>query len=107
MLTKSDKALGRIDIERFNSMSGRYSDEYQNLKERLETLNIQIQSIQQSEINTELFINTIKKYSDLKELTLPILSELVDKVVVSEREKRGKNIFQRVDIHYRFVGFID
>ena len=48
------------------------------------------------------------KYTDLTELTAPLLNELIEKIVVHEgvRDDSG-NRTQEVDIYYRFVGMID
>lgn len=45
----------------------------------------------------------VQEYTDMKELTKPILNDLIDKVVVLDAEKVGGKRVQRIDIHYRFV----
>ncbi|WP_234032668.1 DUF4368 domain-containing protein [Paenibacillus faecalis] len=42
----------------------------------------------------------------MKELTKPILNELIDKVIIFDAEKVGGKRMQRIDIYYRFVGLI-
>lgn len=42
----------------------------------------------------------------MKELTKPVLNELIDKVVVYDAEKINGKRVQRIDIYYRFVGLI-
>lgn len=50
----------------------------------------------------------IRKYTNLTELTAPLLNELIDKIVVHEatKDENGKRV-QDIDIYYRFVGMID
>ncbi len=50
----------------------------------------------------------IRKYTDLTELTAPLLNELIEKIVVHEGVKDDSgNRTQEVDIYYRFLGMID
>jgi site-specific DNA recombinase len=48
----------------------------------------------------------VREHTDMKELTKPVLNELIDKVVVFNAEKVNGKREQRIDIHYRFVGLI-
>ncbi len=48
----------------------------------------------------------MREYTDIQELTNPILNELIDKVVVFDAEKARGDRVQRIDIYYRFVGLI-
>jgi len=40
----------------------------------------------------------------IEQLTRELLGELIEKIVIHEREQNGKEIRQTVEIHYRFVG---
>ena len=44
---------------------------------------------------------------EMDTLTAPLLTELIDRIEVSEVEGKGKNRTQRIVIHYRFVGVIE
>ncbi|MNR43996.1 hypothetical protein D3C85_1626820 [compost metagenome] len=48
----------------------------------------------------------VREYTDMKELTKPILNELIDKVVVFDAEKVNGKRVQCIDIYYRFVGLL-
>lgn len=50
----------------------------------------------------------IKQYTNLTELTAPLLNALIEKIVVHEAVKSADGIReQEIEIFYRFVGKID
>ena len=55
-----------------------------------------------------LWVDLISKYSEINELTAPLLNELIDKIVVHEKriDADGKPT-RDIEIYYRFVGRID
>lgn len=48
----------------------------------------------------------IEKYTDIEELTVPIINEYIEKVVVHEATggRRGKDRKQQVDVYFNFIG---
>jgi len=60
-------------------------------------------------IDTQLFIEQIRKYGEAKELTRAMLLSLVDRIEVHEPtgDRRTKNRQQKLVFHYRFVGPLD
>lgn len=56
--------------------------------------------------NTTQLLEWVREYTAMKELTKPILNELIDKVVMYDAEKINGKRVQRIDIYYRFVGLI-
>ncbi len=48
----------------------------------------------------------IEKYTDMEELTVPMINEYVEKVVVHEstRGRKGKDRKQQVDVYFNFIG---
>ena len=64
-----DNVAGRITDERFSMMSKTYEDEQAQLKVEIQTLQQEIE-IQERQIeNLEQFIQRVRKYEDLDELT--------------------------------------
>ena len=50
----------------------------------------------------------MKQYTDLQELTAPLLNALISKIVVHHPQKvEGGTMEQEIEIFYRFVGKID
>lgn len=99
-----DRALEKITEERYLSMNSSYENEYNELKERQNVLTQQIENIETTECNAETFTNLIEKYLNITELNARILNELIDKIVVHEKEIINGEKFQMVEIYYKFVG---
>ncbi|MNI65055.1 hypothetical protein D3C73_1205380 [compost metagenome] len=87
-------------------LSRDFTTEQVQLKERLKLLEEQLQQAESKRENTTRFLELVREYTDMKELTKPILNELIDRVVVYDAEKVGGKRVQRIDIYYRFVGLI-
>ena len=101
-------ATGRISDERFMTLSIGYEEEQRELKSKLEELASVIQAADDKSRNTDRFLRVARKYEDLRELTPTILRELIEKIVVFEREKvNGKKGRQKIQIYYNFIGSID
>lgn len=101
-----DRALEKITEERYLSMNGNYENEYNELKKRQNVLTQQIDVIETTECNAETFTNLIEKYLNITELNARILNELIDKIVVHEKEIINGEKYQMVEIYYKFVGSI-
>ena len=72
------------------------------------TLKEKLLQTEQNRQGAERWIGLIRKYTDLAELTAPLLNELIDKIVVHEatKDENGSRL-QEIEIFYRFVGKID
>lgn len=101
-----DRALEKITEERYLSMNGSYENEYNELKERQNVLTQQIKKIETTECNAETFTNLIEKYLNITELNARILNELIEKIVVHEKEIIDGEKYQMVEIYYKFVGLV-
>lgn len=101
-----DRALEKITEERYLSMNGSYENEYNELKERQNVLTQQISKIETTECNAETFTNLIEKYLNITELNARILNELIEKIVVHEKEIINGEKYQMVEIYYKFVGIL-
>ena len=83
-----DNALGKITDEQYTALSRDFTAEQVQLKERLKLLDDQLQQAESMQENTTRFLERVREYTDMKELTKPILNELIDKVVVWCREDK-------------------
>ena len=64
-----DNVSGKISDERFTMMSRRYEDEQCRLKAEAEVLRQEIETQEQQNQNLDSFIQKIRKYTELTELT--------------------------------------
>jgi septal ring factor EnvC (AmiA/AmiB activator) len=97
-------ALGGISNERFYTLSSEYEAEQNALKAQLAQTKERITKARESEENIERFAELIDKYVDLRELNAPILNELIEEIVVHQRETVDGQMTQQVDIYYKFIG---
>ena len=103
-----DRANEKISEYNFSMLSQKYQSEQTELTEKCNTLQTEIEKSEQSVDDAQHWIDLIVKYTELSELTAPLLNELIEKIVVHEAEKdEYGNRIQEVEIYYRFIGKIE
>ena len=105
--TYEDNTSGKLSDERFMMITKRFDDEQLTLKKKISTLQAEIDTEEKHKHSAASFLRTVKKYTDIQELTPVILNELVEKIVVHQAQGVGKNRSQQLEIHYNFVGILD
>jgi len=88
-------------------LSKRYDEEQLVLKKKIAALQAEIDADEKHKQSAASFLRTVRKYTDIQELTPVIVNELVEKIVVHQAQGVGKNRTQQLDIHYNFVGVLD
>ena len=78
---------GRITDEKFSMMSKTYEDEQAQLKEEIQTLRQEIEVQERQIENLEQFIQRVRKYEDLDELTPYALRELVKAIYIEAPDR--------------------
>ena len=103
-----DNVLGRISDERYESMSQNYESEQAEIRRAVPELKSRLEELQKQSDSADMFINVIRKYTIVDKLDAAILNELIDKIVVHQKEQtEDGHIFQQIEIFYRFVGKLD
>ncbi|GAA6396769.1 DUF4368 domain-containing protein [Solibaculum mannosilyticum] len=102
-----EKILGNLTEERFHKLSEKYEDEQSELSQRIRYLKKIVAEEQNHEMNAEGFLQLVRKYTDIKELTPEILHEFIDKIVVHHREVQFGKTVQKVEIYYRMIGKVE
>ena len=97
-----DNVLGRISDERFAMMSAGYEEEQAKLKATVAELTTLIDGADQKSSDVTAFLDVIKQYEHITELTPKIMHELIDKIEVHEADKSSGKRIQDIVIHYRF-----
>lgn len=103
-----DWAAERITEYNFKVLSEKYQTEQAEVLEKIERLQAELDTEQQTVVNIDQWIDLIQHYAHPEELTAEMLNALIEKIVVHEKtvgEDGEKE--QTVDIYYRFVGKID
>ena len=101
-----DNANGKLSDERYAMMSATYENEQTELKAEVKKLQEEIKVQEQKIQNLEVFIQRVKKYTTLKELTPYALRELVKGIYVEAPDKSSGKRKQKAHIEYDLVGFI-
>lgn len=102
-----DNANGKISDERFEKMANGYEAEQEKLKLAISELSYALNEQQEQSDNGKRFLNIVKRYTQITELTTEILHEFIDKILVYAPDKSSGRRVVRVDIYYNFVGAID
>ncbi len=103
-----DRAQGTITDRTFNMVIGKYQTEQEQLEEKIKDCRKKLDNATYQSDGAEKWIKLIRKYTELTELTAPLLNELIEKIIVheAEKQKNGERL-QEIEIFYRFVGKID
>lgn len=88
-------------------MASAYEREQEALKVQCEALSAEIGRGEEVYKNVERFLPLIRTYTDIMELNAHILNELIEKIVVHEKQVDRDGVkSQEVDIYYKFIGYI-
>ena len=68
-------------------LSGKYEEEQFELKAQIKNMKRIVAEEKKHELNADGFLKIVRKYSKIEELTLDILQEFIDKIVVHHREE--------------------
>ena len=101
-----DNIYGKISDDRFRNLSFNYDKEQQELKIKIEQLSKDIENTEKKDTDITKFISNVKKYTEITKLSSEILNELIEKIVIHQKEKVNGKKTQEIDIYYRGVGII-
>ena len=87
-------------------MSQSYEQEQRELKERTYFLRQELSKAKEQSDNVMRFMRSVRKYTEIIELTPEIVREFVQKVVVYQAEKINGRRMQRIDLYFNDVGQI-
>lgn len=99
-----DNLLGKISDERFVKLSQSYEEEQKQLQISISDLTEKLAKQQEDSLNISKFMTRISKYTELPKLTVEIVNELIDKIVIQKPTGTKRNRIIQVDIYYNFIG---
>ena len=102
-----DMVKGALTMERFTKMSAAYEQEQKELEVSTAKLRETVEACEQLKTNVKDFLKLVKSYTEPNQLTPEILHMFVEKIMVHEPERVNGRRFQKIDIHYNFVGQLD
>ena len=97
-----DNVSGKISDDRFEMMSKGYESEQAELRVKVSELSTAIEVKEQKSADTSQFLEIVRKYTKITELTPEIMHELIEKIVIHAPDKSSGHRVQQIDIYYRF-----
>ncbi|MCD8157716.1 MAG: DUF4368 domain-containing protein [Clostridiales bacterium] len=100
-----DNALGKLSEKRYQLLDSQYGAEQASLDNEIQELKDEIEKSEDNRYSASKFIALVKKYQDFEELTTPMLIEFIDKILVHERQYKGRiDSPQTIEIYFNFIG---
>lgn len=99
-------AEGKISERNFLAMSEKYEIEQSELESKIATIKEELETEEETNENAKNWVEQIKGYADITELTAPLLNALIDRITVTEAEIIDGQRLQTVNIYYKFIGCI-
>lgn len=102
-----DGISGRLSEERYEKLSADYEAEQKDLRDRIADLQTELTAEEQQAEDTGQFLATVRKYTDIRELTPTILNEFISKIIIHAPDKSSGKRKQKVEIVYNGVGILN
>ena len=100
-----DNALGKLSDKRYAKLESQYSKEQTALDNEIINLQNLVSGEESSPLSAGKFISLVRKYRDFEELTNTMLNEFIYKILVHERDYKGRpNSPQTIEIYFNFIG---
>lgn len=100
-----DNALGRLSDQQFTFMVSGYDDEKAALVEKIRGLEKEVSTVTERRDDVGRFVQIVRKYTDVQELSYEIVHEFIDRILVYELDKDTNT--RKIEIYYSFVGQVD
>ena len=101
-----DKVAGQITAEMFTKLSAKYIAEQEEQSAALKVAQKELVALEAKKTDTTKFIDLVRKYSQITELTPQILNEFIDKVTVHQAVKVDGKRRQDIEVYFNGVGQI-
>ncbi|MFR4632890.1 MAG: DUF4368 domain-containing protein [Blautia faecis] len=100
-----DNILGKLSDSRYATLDAQYEKEQSELTSEISVLEKAVKSYEKHEKDADRFIALIDKYENFDKLTIAMLNEFIEKILVHERDRKGSiQTTQEVEIYFNFVG---
>ena len=96
-----------LSDERFMKLSQGYEAEQKELQAEIESLRMELSQEEKQSVNVKSFLFTVKKYTEIPELTPEIVHEFIDRIIVHEADKSSGKRIQEIEIIYNHIGVFD
>ena len=88
-------------------LSAEYEFEQKELQSEVVRLEAEVTAGEEKAVNVGQFLATVKRYTDIAELTPTIVNEFISKIIIHAPDKSSGKRTQQVDIYYNAVGIVN
>ena len=100
-----DNILGKLPDSRYATLDAQYGKEQAELTEEISSLEASLSAFEKNKKSAESFISLIDKYQSFDNLTIAMLNEFINKILVHERDRKGsRDTMQEIEVYFNFVG---
>jgi hypothetical protein len=100
-----DNVSGKLPDKLFTKFIREYEEEDAKLATSIEALEKEIHTLESADVDVSAFVDLIKPFIGIDELSRELLLNLINKIEVSEPAgTKGKEREQKITIFYKFVG---
>ena len=97
-------ATEMIGKKRFKALSAEYEAEQEQLEAEITAQQTEIEGYELDSDKVSQFMELAKKYTDFSVLTVPMINEFIDKIIVHAPDKSSGERVQEVEIFLNFIG---
>ena len=100
-----DHLLGKLPDARYATLDAQYGKEQEALKAEIASLEAFFQTQENTRRSVDNFASLIEKYENFDHLSITMLNEFIEKILVHERAEKGRReTTQEIDIYFNFIG---
>ena len=100
-----DNILGKLPDSRYATLDAQYGKEQAELTDEIFSLEASLTAYEKNKKSAQNFISLIDKYQSFDNLTITMLNEFIDKILVHERNRKGSTqTTQEIEVYFNFVG---
>ena len=100
-----DNILGKLPDSRYATLDAQYGKEQAELTDEISSLEASLTAYEKNKKSAQNFISLIDKYQSIDNRTSTMLNEIIDKILVHERDRKGSTqTTQEIEVYFNFVG---
>ena len=102
-----DNLVRKLSDDRFIKMSQNYELEQSRLKDSIYIVKQKLSMQENQSMDISRFMQRIHEYTKITELSVEIVNELIDRIIIHKPEGNKRNRILKIEIHYNFIGNLD
>lgn len=97
--------MGKLPDKRYTMFYNQYEGEQEQLQDKVNSYKVAQTQYEKNRKSVIHFLKLVERYSNTEEITILILNEFVEKIVVYERDRKGSvDTAQNIEIYFNFIG---